>query len=484
MQMLEDSSRLLYAPVLGKQRVPVQFFTPACSPLQPEHVSALADLAEIPGAAKVVALPDLHVKKNLEAPSSMAIAMRDRLVLGLSSPSPNCGMALAALDLDEADLNEDRLDRFFHGLSLRLPLAPPSPALAKEEVSEILVRGAQAVVEKFGLSSQVLDHMDQRGNALAGMGISSQEVLGAVPSALVETGRWRFGQVGKGNHFLELQVVDEIFNPTAAAAWGIRQGQVLAMYHSDSGLLGAFVGRLYAHRLKNTLRGRMYEWRLKLPFHLLHGSPARLLHRLYYHVLPRTLAHIPAGSEEGQKAWIALQAAANYAYANRLAILAALGAQLREVFGQDVALPSLLWDAPHNSIRPERVEGETLWVHRHNAARVEPPSLEPPHSPFASTGHPVLVPGLEITSSYLCSAGEGASGSLYSAAHGAGRTAKSFGLPLQDGPVTRVYGYSQAAPELHRHISDAGIRDVVQVLEENDIARPVARLRPAAVLKA
>lgn len=482
--MLESSSSLPGVPVLGKQRIPVHFFAAASVPLLPEHLTAIGHLADLPGAVQVVALPDLHLKPDLEAPSSLAVAMRDTLVLGLSSPSPNCGMALVKTELQEDDLDDEKLQSLFRGLASLMPLSPQEPALSRGEVLDILERGAQAVLEKYALPVSLLDQIDQRGSALAGVADVERAVLQAVPLALIEIGRWRFGQVGRGNHFLELQVVDKIHNPVAARSWGLREGQVVVMYHADSGLLGALAGRIYAHRMKNTKRGRLLEWRIKLPFHLLHGSPARLFHRLIYHILPRRLAFIPAHSPEGRQAWTALQAAANYAYANRLAVFAHLTSALRETFGADLAAPTLLWDAPHNSIRPESIEGEELWVHRHNAARVSPPSHLPAHSPYADTGHPVLLPGLDVATSYLCSSGEGAALSLLSADHGAGRTAYRLGQPLTAGASTRVFGYTGQAPELRPHLSDDGVREVVDVLHENKIAHPVAALRPVAVLKA
>jgi RNA-splicing ligase RtcB len=277
--------------------------------------------------------------------------------------------------------------------------------------------------------------------------------------------------------------VDEIHDAPTARAWGLEKGQLVVMYHADSGHLGAFIGRLYAHRRKNTWRGRLYEWQIKLPFQLTAGQVRRLPHRANYHLLPRRLAPIPVSAPEGQRALLALQAAGNYAYANRLAVLAALRDSLRAVFGANCPAPALLWDAPHNGIRRETIAGQELWVHRHNAARVEPPSQTLAGSPFAHTGQPVLLPGTERTSSYLCVAGEGAVHTLYSADHGAGRSALRLGRPLERGQATRLYTYSGGLSALRPHISDDGLEQVLAVLQTHDIARPVARLRPLAVLK-
>jgi RNA-splicing ligase RtcB len=433
-------------------------------------------------SAPPVALPDLHFKPALETPSSTATATRDTLVLGLSSPSPNCGMALARTGLYIDDVDSRTMDALFDELLCRLPLKRASPVLSPDEMTDVMVRGARSAIDRYGLDPSTPEYMDQRGNALA-PDVDPQTILQAVPAALRQMGSLRFGQVGKGNHFLELQTVDEIQNQAVAEAWGLKQGQLVVMYHADSDYLGAFVGRLYAHRKKNNWRGRLYEWRIKLPFHMTTGRPARALHRVHYHIIPRRWMPIPAASEEGRRTLLALQAASNYAFANRLAILALLRDAVHAVWGTRCDSPSLLWDAPHNGIRRETVGGQEMWVHRHNAARVEPPSQTPAGSPFAGTGHPVLLPGTDRISSYLCVAGEGAAHTLHSVDHGAGHSALQLGHPMSGSPATRLYTYEHGLTETRPHLSDDGLQAVLSVLQTRDIAHPVARLRPLAVLK-
>lgn len=447
-----------------------------------ETITALEQIAALDViAAPVIGLPDLHHKPQLECPSSVATATQEHVVLGLSSPSPNCGMALVRTALHADDANETALDALFGQLVQRLPLKRRQPALSPELMLQVMLKGADLAVALYDLPLSTPDYMDQEGNALP-LDVETRAVLGAVPPALREIGRRAFGQVGKGNHFLELQVVDDIHDEPLAHSWGLEKGQLVVMYHADSGYLGALVGRLYAHRRKNTWRGRLYEWRVKWPFQLTTGQPDRLLHRINYHVVPRRLTPIPAETPEGQRALLALGAASNYAYANRLAVLAALRDSLRAIWGENCPSPALLWDAPHNSIRRETIQGQELWVHRHNAARVEPPSQTRADSPFARTGHPVLLPGSDRTSSYLCVAGEGAAHTLHSADHGAGRSALQLGRPL-DNKATRLYTYENGPTTLRPHLSDDGLEDVLAVLKTHDIARPVARLRPLAVLK-
>jgi tRNA-splicing ligase RtcB len=266
-------------------------------PLSPQELQALHAIATLPGARRVVALPDLHIKPRLETPSSLATALDSRIVLDLSSPSPGCGMALALLPLQEAEMQPASLDRFFELIARALPLArPPGEALVTD-IRPHLLEGARAAVEHFDLDPAILGRIEGGGNALpdAGEGADPQEMLDQLPAAVFELARREFGTIGSGNHFLELQVVDEILDPAVALQWGVREGQAAVLFHADSGRMGALAGRLYAYRRKNNRRGRLVEMRVKLPFHLRRsGSPAGFARRLEAFFLPRMHAALPA----------------------------------------------------------------------------------------------------------------------------------------------------------------------------------------------
>ena len=465
-------------------RVPVRIYANQQLPPPPQAVATLVRLASSKVLADaIVALPDLHQKPQLECPSSVVTATHSHLVLGLSSPSPNCGMALARTALHIDEITDATLDALFGELARRLTLTRRAPILSRQELVDVLRRGAEAAVEWYALDHTTLDHMDQHGNALGQDRPDSVAILQAVPESLLEIGTRDFSLVGRGNHFLELQVVEELLEQETARTWGLTKGQIVVMYHADSGRLGALVGRLYAHRRKNTWRGRLYEWRVKLPFQFVSGSPLRMLHRIHYHVLPRRQVPIPVGCEEGQRTLLALGSASNYAYGNRIAVLAVLRDTLCALWGENYPTPELLWDSPHNSIRQEVFGIQKLWVHRHNAASVLPQSQLPAGSPFKQTGQPVLLPGLEHTSSYVCAADEGSLHTLHSVNHGAGQSARHLGRPLGRGGATRIYGYEKGLLEMRPHLSDEGLQAVLAMLQAQTIVRPVARLRPLAVLK-
>jgi tRNA-splicing ligase RtcB len=189
--------------------------------------------------------------------------------------------------------------------------------------------------------------------------------------------------------------------------------------------------------------------------------------------------------DEGERLMLANLMAMNYGFAFRLSTYAVLTTLLHESFG--TVGSRLIVDSPHNSIYEEEIDGETAVVHRHNAARAYPASRMAHHPVFGQIGQPVLLPGTNRTSSYLCVAGDGAHKSLYSASHGAGTTVENFlvsGLSGRDpeGRMTLRFRYSRSDPTAVEQLDDRGVGDTLSILQREDIVRPVARLRPFAVL--
>lgn len=474
-----------YLPAHGKMRVPVRVFASPRLPLRPQEVSGLERLAGLPNVAQVVALPDLHMKRHLETPSSVAVATRDQVALNLSSPSSGCGMALALTSLCKADLTPERLDRFYERLVQRLPLDGGAQSISSEELWAAFLQGAAGVVDRFGLHPEVVDAIDLGGQSFKGLGgvPERSELAAAFPDWFAPLAAKEFGKIGRGNHFFELQVVDEVLDEALAERWGLRPGQIAAMYHADSGVFGSLIGRFFAYRRKNTRRGRWIEARYKTVFHFSQvRTPSAFARRASYFFAPRRHTMIPAKSVEARQALLAMSAAANYAYANRLAIFAAFRDVLQEVWGQGA--PALLYDLPHNTIRNEAVGGEALWVHRHNAARALPAGHADLYGPYSETGQPVLLPGLNRTSSYVCVAKPGVNESLFSVDHGAGRSALRLARPdLSGRHTTRLYDYGRGYVSAEPHLTDDGINEVLSVLSSANLACPVVRLRPLAVLK-
>ena len=144
-------------------------------------------------------------------------------------------------------------------------------------------------------------------------------------------------------------------------------------------------------------------------------------------------------------------------------------------------------DSPHNTIYEEHVGGRSAIVHRHNSARAFPASRMQGHPFFAATGMPLLLPGTNRTSSYLCVAAEGAGQSIFSASHGTGSIITDFerrGLSTTDpeGHSTLRFRYDGNGPVVVPHLDDRGVNEGLRILASHDLVRPVARMRPFAVL--
>lgn len=461
--------------------------------LQPEPavLERLLFLSRLPWVVEpVVALPDLHWKERLETPSSTAVATASQIVMSFSSPSQNCGMNLLTTPLTEADLSDAFLDTLMDNLREQVPRRRRNAALSREEVIEFCRRGAPAAASRFGLDEAMCATMEAGGNTLASKEPSRRELLSTVDEQSLEMGRYSFAYIGGGNHFLELQAVTEILDPDACRAMGLLKGQIVAMFHTGSERLGHDLGRLYSWRRKTELsRRRKLFWR-KVALHMMKNvhSVADLRRRWEYHFKRQDYVAVPADSHEGKRLRLTLRIAANYGYANRLAVTGLIQNAFRRATGRSDLNLGLVADLSHNTIMRERIDGRDLWVHRHNAARVVGPSGLAEGHPYRAIGQPVMVPGTSRTSSFVVVGRDGARASLYSVDHGAGRTVERFEMagllsPRPDA-VTRKYTYGSPAPEILPHMSDEAIEEVMEVAVAGNIASPAARLRPLAVLKA
>lgn len=285
-----------------------------------------------------------------------------------------------------------------------------------------------------------------------------------------ERGLGQVGSLGSGNHFLEVQAVEQVSDEAAARAYGLWPGQVCVMIHTGSRGLG--------HQICSDYVAVM--------------GPA--MDRFGIEVPDRQLACAPVASDEGGAYLAAMAAAANYGRANRQLLgQAARRAFAEAIGGQELRL---LYDVSHNlaKIETHHIDGKRrrLCVHRKGATRALPPGHPDLPAAYASTGQPVLVPGSMGTSSYVLAGVSGGS-AFFSACHGAGRRlsrhqaarrirGKALRAELAAaGIVVRgasLRGLAEEAPAAYKDV-DA----VVGVCQRAGLARTVARLRPIGVVK-
>jgi tRNA-splicing ligase RtcB len=470
-------------PMLTDSRAP-RVFASADAPADPAVLATLEEgVRGVDLAAPPVVLPDFIHKSKMEMPSSIAVATRETIRSTFTSSSLNCGMALIALDMERPDV--PAIDHFYRRVRERYPWPPRRRReLTTRDVVRCAEEGAHFAVDHFGLDPGELERIEEGGRLDLERYGGPERLRRELPWLTRQLARLRFGTIGPSNHFIELQQVEEVFDHHAAARLGVRLGQMTVQYHGGGGVLAGQIGRLYSRR-KKIPRGVRLQMAVQKPLH--HLATARSLAELR---MRRTLyfaagSPVPRHGTEGDRVMLANAAAMNYGFAFRTATYANLVALANEAFGPTAG--RLVVDSPHNSIYEEEVDGDLAVVHRHNSCRAFPAGMMPAGTAFGDVGQATLLPGTNRTSSYLCVAGEGAEASLYSACHGAGSliddfAARGVSQPDSQGRKTLRYRYTDEAPAEVAHLDDRGVDEALAILVENGLCRPVARLRPLAVL--
>ena len=434
--------------------------------------------------APPVVLPDFLHKEDMEMPSSIAVATRDTIRSTFTSSSVNCGMAMIALDIERP--HAEAIGNFFRQVRERYPWPPRRRLeLSTNDVVTCAKEGANFAVDRFGLDAEELERIEENGRLDLERYGGPERVRRELPWMTKQLARLRFGTIGPSNHFIELQQVEEVFDAQVAARLGVHLGQLTLQYHGGGGVLAGQIGRLFGRRQKIA---RKVRWQMAVQKPIHHFGSARSLDefRLRKALYFASGVPVPRNGPEGERFMLANAAAMNYGFAFRAATYAGLMRIANQAFGPTGG--RLVVDSPHNSIYEEEVDGMSAIVHRHNSCRAYPASRMAPNTAFGEVGQATLLPGTSRTSSYLCVADEGASASLYSACHGAGSIISDFAergrsQPDPMGRTTVRFAYSDQAPEEVPQLDDRGVDEALAILTKNGLSRPVARLRPLAVLR-
>jgi tRNA-splicing ligase RtcB len=380
----------------------------------------------------------------------------------------NCGVRLVRTSISAAEARprmRELIDQIFRdvpcGTGGRGPIE-----LKPRELDDVLVQGAQWVVgQGFGEASD--SEYTEEGGAL------TQADPDKVSARAKERGRLQLGTIGSGNHFLEVQYVEQIHDPAAAQAMGLHPDQVVVLVHCGSRGLGHQVCTDYLAQMGAAMK----KYHIDVP--------------------DRQLGCVPIQSEEGQAYLGAMCAAANFAWANRQTILHFLRGAFQRIFGRQLRM-AMIYDVCHNIAKRERhhLDGVSrdVLVHRKGATRAFPPGHRELPEAYRPIGQPVLIPGSMGTASWVLAGAEGAMRETFgSVCHGAGRlmsrTAAKKGRNAREvqeklerqGILVRSEtrdGILEELPEAYKDV-DA----VIEVVHEAGLARKVARLRPLGVIK-
>ncbi len=441
-----------------------------------QALQQVIDVAHLPGiVGPSIAMPDIHWGYGFPIGG---VAAFDAAADGEGVISPggvgydiNCGVRLLATPLTEETVRP-RLADWIDDLARRVPSGVGSSrgdlVLSEDELEAVLHRGAEWLVDRGDGRPEDLDHCEAGGR-----------LQGAEPEKVSRRarrrGRDQLGTLGSGNHFLELQVVREVYEPEAARALGLETGQVAAMIHTGSRGLGHQVCDDHLD-IMVAAAGR---YGIDLP--------------------DKQLCCAPLSSPEGRDYWGAMNAAANFAFANRQLIMQQVRRSLATHFGEAAAEGSrLVYDVAHNiaKIETHRVDGQprSLCVHRKGATRAFPPGHPELPEAYRALGQPVLVPGDMGRDSYVLLGTRAAfEESFGSCCHGAGRrmsrrAAKRVARPRDvraelesRGILVRAASRATVDEEISEAYKD--VREVVDVVEGAGIGRKVVRLEPLGVVK-
>ena len=383
----------------------------------------------------------------------------------------NCGVRLLRTNLKEKDVRP-KLHDLISALFVNIPSGVGSRGrirISSQEVTEVLEKGSQWAIRRgYGLPEDAL-HTEEEGS-MEGADATK------VSQRALERGRPQLGTLGAGNHFLEIQIVEEIYDEEVAKVFDIFPGQITVMIHTGSRGLGYQICDDYLRVMGNAVR----KYNISLP--------------------DRQLACAPVDSEEGQDYLKAMRCAANYAWANRQCIMHWTRETFENVLKvgpKDLGMV-LIYDVAHNIAKIEEhlVEGKkrTLCIHRKGATRAFPAGHPDVPQDYKDVGQPVIIPGTMGSNSYVLVGTQRAMQETWgSTCHGAGRVMSRTkalhevrGEQLQrelgeKGIVIQAKGYKTLAEEAPSAYKD--VDEVVDVCHNAGISKKVAKTRPIGVIK-
>jgi len=421
-----------------------------------EALIQLVNTTTLPGIVKyAIAMPDIHSGYGPPIGGVGAMKYPEGVISpGFVGYDENCGVRLLKSGYTEKDV-KPHLEKLAIEIQKEIPSGlgrGRAINLSLEQINKILEGGVPYLVEQGYGEKEDIENCEERGKI-------EMADASCVSDYAKNRGRDQVGTLGSGNHFCQLDKVEEIFDKEIAKIFGLFENQVVVMIHTGSRGLGH---QNCVDYLKIVM-GSYQKYKIQIP--------------------DRELACVPFNSPEGQKFFKAMSAVCNFAWANRQMITHYIRQVWKNVLGKDSNL-KLLYDVAHNiaKIEEHEVDGQKikLIVHRKGATRAFP-------------GQPVLIPGSMGTFSYVLAGVEKAEESFYSVCHGSGRVMsrhealrkftgaevvknlKKKGIIIKS---SSFKGIAEEAPQAYKNISE-----VVEVVHQAGLAKKVVQLKPLAVIK-
>ena len=441
--------------------------------LEDGAVKQIVNVACLPGVYKYsIGLPDIHFGYGFPIGGVAAFNKRN----GVVSPGGvgfdiNCGVRLIKSNLTQDDIKE-HLDELVDALFKNIPSGVGSKGkvkLTNDDINNVLDYGAQWAVENGYGWAEDLEVLEENGRIEAA---DSSEVSNKAK----KRGIPQLGSLGSGNHFLEIQVVDEIYDEDVASVYGLEKGMIVIMIHSGSRGCGHQICSDYLRLMDKAYK----NYKIK--------------------IADRQLACAPLDSKEANSYLKAMYAAANYAWANRQMMTHWIRQSFEEVLNKsakDMGM-NIVYDVAHNIAKEEThtIDGREvdLVVHRKGATRAFGPGRDEIPLKYREVGQPVLIPGTMGTASYVLHGTQTAMDETFgSTAHGAGRVLsrskakkdynpdeivdnlESEGIKIK---ATSKNVIAEEAPGAYKDVDS-----VVKVSHDAGIAKLVAKVKPLAVTK-
>ena len=433
-------------------------------------INQLVNISSLPGIQKyALSMPDTHEGYGFPIGGVAAIDRKE----GVISPGGvgydiNCGMRLLKSDYQEKDIRQ-----YLERLATEIQKEVPSGLgrgrkikLSIEQIDRILEEGAQYLVKKGYGKDIDIENCEARGRL-------DWADASTVSDRAKNRGRNQVGTLGSGNHFLEIQRVEEIFDEDVAKVFGLFKDQIVIMIHTGSRGLGHQIATDYIR----AMMGAMRKYNINLP--------------------DRELAACPISSFEGKRYFAAMACGANYAWANRQMIASFVRKAWNSVLGEKASELIPLYDVAHNIAKIEKhiinSREIELCVHRKGATRAFPPHHSEIPAKYQEAGQPVLIPGSMGTASYVLAGMKEGEKAFWSSCHGAGRTMsrreatrRVSGQEVvkkleQKGIIVKCWslrGIAEEAP-----IAYKDVEQVVDIVHQAKLSKKVARLIPLAVIK-
>lgn len=415
----------------------------------------LVNLTTLPGIEKyAIVMPDCHEGYGSPIGGVFATRVEDGIISpGAVGYDENCGVRLLKSNISADEINPPaggaaggKLDNLATEIQKNVPSGlgrGRKIKLSVGELDKILGNGAQELIKQGYGKKEDIENCEDNGKL-------EWADVSAVSETAKKRGLDQVGTLGSGNHFLEIQKVEEIFDEKMAKIFGLFKNQIVIMIHTGSRGLGHQIATDYIRLMVQV----MPKYEIHLP--------------------DRELACAPFNSPEGQKFFKAMACGANFAWANRQMITHYIRESWKSVFGRENL--EVLYDVCHNIAKLEN----NLIVHRKGATRAFP-------------GQPVLIPGSMGTASYVLVGEEKGEQAFYSTCHGAGRimsrhqaiktlSGKEIIKNLESrGIIVKCYsmrGISEEAPQAYKDIDE-----VAETVHQAGLSKKVARLLPLAVIK-